>query len=391
MTFAERRIAFRRWRRVRPFWGGLLLDRVRARTVAERLPRPRIDPGALRLRGLPVLPAARGHGADGRVQLGHPEAAPLLRHHRDAHRRLLAHRPQPRRLVPGHAARHRRWRDGARRVARPHFERADPRRHRGRSRPVRSGVLDGRDRRSQPGHAPGAGGGAPGRRQCEVEFSVPRDSDSGPRPRVGTGAVRRPPGRRRGLPDRPRRRSRAGTHALTLPAPPRRPPSCGASSGTGSSGRNQPTPGPSLVEPTATPGPVPTCTEPAPTSPGAPPSATATDSGAPPAPGATTPGTDGGTAPGPSPSASPSPTVVPAPIIAAAPGQPIVSSRPARMTTSTLTLEGFSFDGVVDLPTANGTIRVLQSPSTGPPIRTSGSWSTATWRSPATHWSRPDG
>ena len=30
------------------------------------------------------------------------------------------------------------------------------------------------------------------------------------------------------------------------------------------------------------------------------------------------------------------------------------------MTTSTLTLEGFSFDGVVDLPTANGTIRVLR-------------------------------
>ena len=59
-------------------------------------------------------------------------------------------------------------------------------------------------------------------------------------------------------------------------------------------GRNQPTPGPSLVEPTATPGPVPTCTEPAPTSPGAPPSATATDSGAPPAPDATTPGADGG-------------------------------------------------------------------------------------------------
>jgi hypothetical protein len=38
----------------------------------------------------------------------------------------------------------------------------------------------------------------------------------------------------------------------------------------------------------------------------------------------------------------------------------MVSDHPARMTTSVLVLHGFGFDGVVDLPTPSGTIRVLQ-------------------------------
>jgi Family of unknown function (DUF6114) len=49
-----------------------------------------------------------------------------------------------------------------------------------------------------------------------------------------------------------------------------------------------------------------------------------------------------------------------APTIAAAAGQPLVSGKPGKLTTSRLTLEGFAFDGVVILPTATGSIRTLR-------------------------------
>jgi uncharacterized protein DUF6114 len=71
---------------------------------------------------------------------------------------------------------------------------------------------------------------------------------------------------------------------------------------------------------------------------------------------------DGTSAPSPSGAVpamiSPSPSV--APVVAAAPGQPIVSDHPARMTTSVLVLNRFSFVGVTELPTRSGTIRTLQ-------------------------------
>jgi hypothetical protein len=41
-------------------------------------------------------------------------------------------------------------------------------------------------------------------------------------------------------------------------------------------------------------------------------------------------------------------------------GQPVVQKVPDRMTGTKLTLDGFSFDGVTDLPTATGTIRTLK-------------------------------
>ena len=45
--------------------------------------------------------------------------------------------------------------------------------------------------------------------------------------------------------------------------------------------------------------------------------------------------------------------------IAAQPGQPPVA-RPSRLTGSRVSMFGLSYDGVVDLPTANGTIATLQ-------------------------------
>lgn len=76
------------------------------------------------------------------------------------------------------------------------------------------------------------------------------------------------------------------------------------------------------------------------------------------------PGTTGGPAPA-LPTAtgepSPSPTAAPAAELAAVDGQPVVSDHPAHMTTSTLSLFGFAFDGVTSLPTTGGgTIRVLR-------------------------------
>ena len=52
--------------------------------------------------------------------------------------------------------------------------------------------------------------------------------------------------------------------------------------------------------------------------------------------------------------------VPPAKRIAALPGQPNVAKTPSRMTGSRVTMWGLSFDGVVELPTVDGVIRVLQ-------------------------------
>jgi hypothetical protein len=99
--------------------------------------------------------------------------------------------------------------------------------------------------------------------------------------------------------------------------------------------------------PSGTPMPAPTCV---PSDPG---TSTATTPASPgtPASSGSTPASAG---------ASVDPSASPAPLIAAAPGQPLVSARPAKLTTSLLTLEGFGFEGVVDLPTATGSIRALQ-------------------------------
>lgn len=60
-------------------------------------------------------------------------------------------------------------------------------------------------------------------------------------------------------------------------------------------------------------------------------------------------------------SVSPSPTqAVAEKTIEPSPGQPLVVATPDRLTASTTTLEGFTFDGVTDLPTATGSQRVLK-------------------------------
>jgi hypothetical protein len=58
--------------------------------------------------------------------------------------------------------------------------------------------------------------------------------------------------------------------------------------------------------------------------------------------------------------ASPSTGAGKAKSLAAAADQPLVGETPSQMTGSKLTLSGFSFDGVVSLPTHSGTIRALQ-------------------------------
>ncbi|MFI7603507.1 DUF6114 domain-containing protein [Micromonospora sp. NPDC049366] len=71
------------------------------------------------------------------------------------------------------------------------------------------------------------------------------------------------------------------------------------------------------------------------------------------------------------PSASPSPTVDPTrpgkveagkllPRIAADPGQPKVARTPSKLTGSSLTMTGLRFEGITDLPTEDGSLRVLK-------------------------------
>lgn len=79
----------------------------------------------------------------------------------------------------------------------------------------------------------------------------------------------------------------------------------------------------------------------------------------PPAPGGT-PGPCGGspTAPGGQPGA---PGVTgPNKVIAADAGQPIVQAQPAKLTGSKVVMKNLEYDGLVDLPTAKGTIRTMR-------------------------------
>ncbi|MGK5675951.1 DUF6114 domain-containing protein [Micromonospora sp. URMC 106] len=50
----------------------------------------------------------------------------------------------------------------------------------------------------------------------------------------------------------------------------------------------------------------------------------------------------------------------PLPRIAAEPGQPLVSAVPSKLTGSKVTMTGLRFEGIVDLPTADGTLRALK-------------------------------
>lgn len=97
--------------------------------------------------------------------------------------------------------------------------------------------------------------------------------------------------------------------------------------------------------------------------PGASPTPSPTPGGPAPTPGPTggpeptDPPEDGdGEDPEPSPSAEPSPI----PTVEPADGQPLVSAGPALMTADRLSQQNFRFDGITELPTADGPVRVLQ-------------------------------
>ncbi|MGS2612928.1 DUF6114 domain-containing protein [Micromonospora sp. LZ34] len=50
----------------------------------------------------------------------------------------------------------------------------------------------------------------------------------------------------------------------------------------------------------------------------------------------------------------------PLPRIAAEPGQPVVAATPSKLTGSKVTMSGLRFEGIVDLPTDDGTLRALK-------------------------------
>ncbi|MGC5334913.1 DUF6114 domain-containing protein [Micromonospora sp. DT62] len=50
----------------------------------------------------------------------------------------------------------------------------------------------------------------------------------------------------------------------------------------------------------------------------------------------------------------------PLPRIAADPGQPVVAAVPSKLTGSKVTMDGLRFEGVVDLPTADGSLKALK-------------------------------
>jgi len=111
-------------------------------------------------------------------------------------------------------------------------------------------------------------------------------------------------------------------------------------------------------EPSATPTPEPTpSADPSPTpqpSPTSTPSSTPSSTAAPTqSPSASPPATPKPSSPSPCPSPSPPK------MLQADSGQPI-AKQPGRMTGTRLSMLGLAFDGIVDLPTADGTIRVLQ-------------------------------
>ncbi len=71
------------------------------------------------------------------------------------------------------------------------------------------------------------------------------------------------------------------------------------------------------------------------------------------------------------PTGSPKPSGCGTPMLAVPAGQPLVNERPSLQIAATLTQSGLSYDGIVDLPTHSGTIRVLQfsiSSSTSTPF-----------------------
>jgi hypothetical protein len=109
-------------------------------------------------------------------------------------------------------------------------------------------------------------------------------------------------------------------------------------------------------EETPTPTPAP---EPEPTPPGDPdpePEPEPTDPGEDP----TDPTPDPSPTPGPGPTPTPTPTPTPIPTLPPPPGQPLVAAEPALMTADRLDHRDFLFDGITELPTANGPIEVMQ-------------------------------
>lgn len=64
--------------------------------------------------------------------------------------------------------------------------------------------------------------------------------------------------------------------------------------------------------------------------------------------------------PSPPPSSSPEPSLTPPPEVPVPPDHPLVSSDPSVITADRLELEGFVFDGIAELPTAEGTITTLK-------------------------------
>ncbi|MEW2379264.1 hypothetical protein AB0883_24630 [Micromonospora sp. NPDC047812] len=50
----------------------------------------------------------------------------------------------------------------------------------------------------------------------------------------------------------------------------------------------------------------------------------------------------------------------PLPRVAPDPGQPVVAAVPSKLTGSKVTMDGLRFEGIVDLPTADGSLRVLK-------------------------------
>ena len=123
----------------------------------------------------------------------------------------------------------------------------------------------------------------------------------------------------------------------------------------------QPSPAPSspaapaavAAEPTATP----TATEPGATPTGATPKPSSSASAKPTAPGK--PHADPCASPAP---IKPKPVEVgkPLPRIAAEPGQPRVAARPSKLTGAKLVMTGLRFEGIVDLPTSDGTLKCLK-------------------------------
>lgn len=61
-----------------------------------------------------------------------------------------------------------------------------------------------------------------------------------------------------------------------------------------------------------------------------------------------------------SPEPTPAPELTPPPLLAVPSDQPLVSADPALMTANRLDLRGFRFEGIVDLPTAEGAITTLK-------------------------------